>query len=92
MPYWPGESKTLITTEANAATSIWWEEIITYYCKPPVLDLFVKEHQFDGKGFKMIDHIDQHFNPLDSVDSLGYIFYLINIKQSEQESVVTLKA
>jgi len=91
-PYWPGESKELITTELNAAASIWWEEVIAYYCKPPVSDLFVEEHRFDGKGFEMIAHINQHVNPSGAVDSLGYIFDLIDIKQAEQESVVTLKA
>ena len=91
-PYWPGESKSLVTTSINAATSFWWEEVIAYYCKPPVSDLFVEEHRFDGKGFKMIAHIDHHFNPSGAVDSLGYIFDLINIKQTEQESVVSLKA
>ena len=91
-PYWPGESKELITTDANAAASIWWEEVIAFYCKPPVSDLFVEEHRFDGKGFEMIAHIDQHFNPSGAVDSLAYIFDLIDIKQTEQESVVTLKA
>jgi len=91
-PYWPGESKELITTELNAAASIWWEEVIAYYCKPPVSDLFVEEHRFDGKGYEMIAHIDQHFNPSGATDSLGYIFDLIDIKQAEQESVVTLKA
>ncbi len=40
----------------------------------------------------MIAHIDQHFNPSDAVDSLGYIFDLIDIKQLDQESVITLKA
>jgi hypothetical protein len=91
-PYWPGKSKELVTTDANAAARVWWEEVITYYCKPPVSDLFVDEHRFDGKGFEMIAHIDQHFNPSGAVDSLGYIFDLIDIKQSDQESVVTLKA
>ena len=40
----------------------------------------------------MIAHIDQHFNPSGAVDSLGYIFDLIDIKQVEQKSVITLKA
>jgi hypothetical protein len=91
-PYWPGESTALVTTALNAAASVWWEEVIAYYCKPPVSDLFVEEHRFDGKGFEMIAHIDHHFNPSGAVDSLGYIFDLIDIKQTEQESVVTLKA
>jgi hypothetical protein len=91
-PYWPGESTSLVTTNLNAAASVWWEEVIAYYCKPPVSDLFVEEHRFDGKGFEMIAYIDHHFNPSGAVDSLGYIFDLIDIKQSEQESVVTLKA
>ena len=91
-PYWPGESKELITTDANAAASVWWEEVIAFYCKPPVSDLFVEEHRFDGKGFEMIAHINQHFNPSGAVDSLAYIFDLIDIKQADQESVVTLKA
>jgi hypothetical protein len=33
-PYWPGESKKLITTAENAAASVWWEEVIAFYCKP----------------------------------------------------------
>jgi hypothetical protein len=91
-PYWPGESKQLITTDDNAAASVWWEEVIAFYCKPPVSDLFVEESCFDGKGFEMIAHIDQHFNPSGTVDSLSYIFDLIDIKQSDQEPVITLKA
>ncbi len=89
-PYWPGKPRALVTTSLNAAASVWWEKVIAYYCKPPVSDLFVEEHRFDGKGFEMIAHIDQHFNPLGAVDSLGYIFDLINIKQAKQESVVAL--
>jgi hypothetical protein len=91
-PYWPGDSKQLITTEANAVASVWWEEVITFYCQPPVSDLFIEESCFNGKGFEMIAHIDQHFNPSNAVDSLGYIFDLIDIKQLDQESVITLKA
>ena len=91
-PYWPGKSRALVTTNLNAAASIWWEEVIAYYCKPPVSDLFVEEHRFDDKGFEMIAHINQHFNPSGAVDSPGYIFDLINIKQTKQESIVTLKA
>jgi hypothetical protein len=90
-PYWSRESKQLITTDANATASVWWEEVIAFYCKPPVLDLFVEESRFDGKGFEMIAHIDQHFNPSGAVDSTGYIFDLIDIKQLDQESVITLK-
>jgi hypothetical protein len=91
-PYWPGESKQLITTDDKAAASVWWEEVIAFYCKPPVSDLFVEDSCFDGKGSEMIAHINQHFNPSGAVDSLGYIFDLIDIKQSDQESVITLKA
>ncbi len=40
----------------------------------------------------MIAHINQHFNLSGAIDSLAYIFDLINIKQIDQESVVTLKA
>jgi hypothetical protein len=40
----------------------------------------------------MIAHIDHHFNPSGVIDSLGYIFDLINIKHLDQESVITLKA
>jgi hypothetical protein len=72
--------------------SAWWEEVIVYHCKPPVSDLFVKESWFDGKGFKMIAYIDAHFNPYGAVDSLRYIFELIDIQQLADESVVTLKA
>ncbi len=66
--------------------------MIAYYCQPPVSDLFVEERCFDGKGFEMIAHIHQHFNPSRAVDSLAYIFDIIYIKQLDQESVVTLKA
>ena len=58
--------------------------MIAFYCKPPVSDLFVEESRFDGKGFEMIAHIDHHFNLLGTVDSLGYIFDLIDIKKLEQ--------
>jgi hypothetical protein len=60
--------------------------------KPPISDHFVKESQFDRKGFEMIEHIDKHFNPSGTVDSLSHIFDLINIKQAQDESVITLKA
>ncbi len=40
----------------------------------------------------MIAHINQHFNPSNAVDSPGYIFDLIDIKQLDQELVITLKA
>jgi hypothetical protein len=56
------------------------------------LDLFVEESRFDEKGFEMITHIDQHFNPSGAVNLLGYIFDLIDIKQLDQESVISLKA
>jgi hypothetical protein len=92
-PYCPGpNSKALITTTANAIASSWWEEVINYYVKPPISDLFVEESRFDGKGFKMIEHIDKYFDPSGAVDSLGHIFYLIDIKQTQDESVITLKA
>ena len=89
-PYWSGESKLFL--DANATASVWWEEVLAFYCKPPVLDLFVEESRFDEKGFEMITHIDQHFNPSGAVNLLGYIFDLIDIKQLDQESVITLKA
>ncbi len=47
---------------------------------------------FDGKGFEMIGHIDKYFNPSGAVDSLGHIFDLIDIKQSQDKSVITLRA
>ncbi len=91
-PFWPGPSKSLVSTADNAVASAWWEEVIVFNCKPPVLDLFVEESCFDGKGFEMIAYIDVHFNPSGAVDSLRYIFNMINIKQAPEESVVTLKA
>ncbi len=91
-PFWPGPSKSLVTTSNNAITSAWWEEVIVYHCKPPVSDLFVEESRFDGKGFEMITYINAHFNLSGAVDSLGYIFDMIDIKQAPEELVVTLKA
>jgi hypothetical protein len=40
----------------------------------------------------MIEHIDKYFNPSGTVDSLSHIFDLIDIKQAQDESVITLKA
>jgi hypothetical protein len=48
--------------------------------------------QFDQQEFKMIAHIAQYFHPLGAADSLGYIFQLIDIKQSANEPFITLKA
>ena len=50
-PYWAGPSGNLITMEDNAAASGWWEEVLAFFCKPPVSDLFVGETCFDGKDF-----------------------------------------
>ncbi len=73
------------------AASVWWEEVIPYFCEPPVSDLFVGETCFDGKGFECIDHIYHHFHPSGAVDALGYIFNLIDIKQKDDKLVVSLK-
>jgi hypothetical protein len=92
-PYCPGpDSKALLTTTDNATASAWWEEVINFYIKPPISDLFVEESQFDGKGFEMIEHIDKYFNPSGTVDSLSHIFDLIDIKQASDENVISLKA
>jgi len=91
-PYWSGPKGKFITTPDNAAASGWWEEVLAFYCEPPVSDLFVGETRFDGKGFERIDYIKWHFHPSGAVDSLGYIFELIDIKQSESKPVVSLKA
>jgi hypothetical protein len=39
----------------------------------------------------MINYIDKHFNPSATVDLLGYIFNLIDIKQGQDKPVVTLR-
>ncbi len=59
--------------------------------QPLVSDLFVEESHFDGKSFEMIAYINAHFNPSGAVDSLSYIFDLIDIKQLADKLVVTLK-
>ena len=49
-PYCPGpDSKLLETSKSNTVASAWWEEVINYYAKPPISDLFVKESRFNGK-------------------------------------------
>jgi hypothetical protein len=40
----------------------------------------------------MIEYIDKYFNPSGAVDSLSHIFDLINIKQTQDKSVITLEA
>ncbi len=39
-----------------------------------------------------IDYINRHFHPFGAVDSLGNIFDLIDIKQKDEEPVISLKA
>ena len=92
-PYCPGpDSKLLVTSKSNAVASDWWEEVINYYVKPPISDLFFEESRFDKKGFEMIEHIDKYFDPSGTVNSISHIFDLINIKQAQDELVITLKA
>jgi hypothetical protein len=91
-PYWPDPSKELVTTADKAAASVWWEEVVAFFCKPPVLDLFVKMPEFDGKGFEMLAHINNHFYLSGAVDMLTHIFDLIDLKQNNDEPVVSLKA
>jgi hypothetical protein len=90
-PYWPVPSKELVTTADNVAASVWWEEVVAFFCKPPVLDLFVEMPKFDGKGSKMLAHINNHFNPSGTVDTLSHIFDLIDLKLKDDEPVVSLK-
>jgi hypothetical protein len=40
----------------------------------------------------MINHFDKYFNPSGAVNSLGYIFDLIDVEQASNKSVITLKA
>jgi hypothetical protein len=40
----------------------------------------------------MIEYIDNYFNLPGAVDSLGHVFDLIDIKQTQDKSVITLKA
>ena len=43
-PYCPGpDSKLLVTSTSNAVASAWWEEVINFYIKPPISNLFVEE-------------------------------------------------
>jgi hypothetical protein len=76
----------------NVVASTWWEELLYFYLKPPVHDLFVEESRFDRKGVKVIEYINKYFHLSDAVKSHGNIFYLIDIKQASYELVVTLKA
>ena len=49
-PYCPGpDSKILLTTKDNLVASAWWEEVINYYMKPPISNLFVEESQSNDK-------------------------------------------
>jgi hypothetical protein len=92
-PFWPSPtSKALITTPENMVAGAWWEELLYYYLKPTVRDLFVEESCFNGKDFEMLNYINKHFNPSGVVDLLGYIFDLIDIKQGADKPVVTLRA
>ncbi len=52
----------------------------------------MEELRFEEKGFEMIRYIDAHFSPSGAVDSLGYMFDLIDINQLANKSVVTSKA
>ncbi len=48
--------------------------------------------KFYGKGFKMLAHINNHFNPSCAVDMLIHIFDLIDLKKKGNKPVVSLKA
>jgi hypothetical protein len=76
----------------NLVARTWREELLYFYLKPPVCNLFVEKSMFGRKGFEMIEYIDKYFNPSGAVNFLGYIFDLINIKQVSDKPVVTLKA
>ncbi len=65
--------------------------MVAFFCKPPILDLVVEMPKFNGKGFEMLAHINNHFNPSGAVDTLNHIFDLINLKQKQDEPVVSLK-
>ena len=91
-PYWAGPSGNLITMEDIAAASGWWKEVLAFFCKPPMSNLFVGENRFDEKGFERITYINCHFHPSGALDCLGYIFDLTDIKQKDSEPVVSLKA
>jgi hypothetical protein len=81
-PFWPSPiSEAPITMPENMVASAWWEELLYYYLKPPVRDLFMEESRFYGKGFEMLYYIDKHLNPSSAINLLGYIFDLINIEQ-----------
>ncbi len=73
-------------------TSSWWEEVLNYLVKSPISDISIENPQFDCQCFKMIAHINQYFHPSRAVDSLGYIFQLIVIKQGVDKPVIMLKA
>jgi hypothetical protein len=79
-------------TPKNAAASKWWEEVLAFFCEPPISDIFVCKTKFDGKDFERIKHIEQHVHPSGAVDSLGYIFNLIDIKKKDDKPVISLKA
>ncbi len=79
-------------TPENVAASGWWEEVLVFFCEPPISNHFVGKTKFDGKGFEHIEHIEQHFHSSGAVDSLGYIFDLIDIKQKDDKPVISLKA
>ncbi len=65
--------------------------MVGFFCRPPVSELFVEMPEFDGKCFKMLAHINNHFNPSGAVDTLSHIFDLIDLKQKDDELVVSLK-
>jgi hypothetical protein len=92
-PYCPSlTSKALLATPENQVTSSWWEKVLYYYVKFPILDLFVKNFKFNCNGFEMIVLINQYFHPSGTVNSLGCIFQLIDIKQDVDKPVIMLKA
>jgi hypothetical protein len=92
-PYLPSPTlKALITMPENQVNSSWWMEILYFYIKSPISNLFIKNPAFDGKVFEMIDHFEKYFNLLGAIDFLSYIFQLISIKQKGYEEVSSLKA
>jgi hypothetical protein len=64
---------------------------LPFFCEPPVSDLFVGETKLTEKGLNGSSKFDHHFHPSGAVDLLRYISDLSDIKQKDDNPVVSLK-
>lgn len=80
-----------MSNDAACVANLSWEDVMMYYCKDTMADVFVQTPQLESKGFEMIQ-IKSHFNPSSMVYTRGHTVDIYDIKHQSSKSVILLKA